>query len=56
MTVALGLVCSDGVLVASDSMASNGRVASAAIKVHRLDKRPIVWTAERIGFRYRGSS
>jgi len=26
-------------------MASNGRVASAAIKVHRLAKRPIVWTA-----------
>jgi proteasome beta subunit len=45
MTVALGLVCCDGVLVASDSMASNGRVASAAVKVHSLAKWPIVWTA-----------
>jgi proteasome beta subunit len=45
MTVALGLVCSDGVLVASDSMASEGRLASTAVKVHSLAKRPIVWTA-----------
>jgi 20S proteasome alpha/beta subunit len=45
MTVALGLVCSDGVLVASDSMASEGRLASTAVKVHSLPKRPIVWTA-----------
>jgi 20S proteasome alpha/beta subunit len=45
MTVALGLVCSDGVLVASDSMASDGPVASNAVKVHSFDHQPIVWTA-----------
>jgi 20S proteasome alpha/beta subunit len=45
MTVALGLVCSDGVLVASDSMASNGPVASTAVKVHKFSAQPIVWTA-----------
>jgi 20S proteasome alpha/beta subunit len=45
MTVALALVCSDGVLVASDSMASNGPVASTAVKVRQLAKQPIVWTA-----------
>jgi 20S proteasome alpha/beta subunit len=45
MTVALGLLCSDGVLVASDSMASNGLVASNAIKVHRFAQQPMVWTA-----------
>ncbi len=45
MTVALGLVCSDGVLVASDSMASNGPVASSSVKVHRFADQPIVWTA-----------
>jgi 20S proteasome alpha/beta subunit len=45
MTVALSLVCSDGVLVASDSMASNGPIATASIKVHRFDALPIVWTA-----------
>lgn len=45
MTVALGLVCSDGVLVASDSMASNGPVASNAVKVHQFAHQPIVWTA-----------
>jgi 20S proteasome alpha/beta subunit len=44
MTVALALICSDGVLVASDSMASNGPVASTAVKVRRL-MQPIVWTA-----------
>lgn len=45
MTVALGLVCSDGVLVASDSMASDGPVASNAVKVHAFEHQPIVWTA-----------
>ncbi len=45
MTVALGLICSDGVLVASDSMASNGPVASTAVKVHRFEQQPTVWTA-----------
>jgi 20S proteasome alpha/beta subunit len=45
MTVALALICSDGVLVASDSMASNGPIASTAVKVRRLTQQPIVWTA-----------
>src|ERR1700728_1909914 len=45
MTVALALICSDGVLVASDSMASNGPVASTAVKVRQLAQQPIVWTA-----------
>jgi 20S proteasome alpha/beta subunit len=45
MTVALALVCSDGVLVASDSMASNGPIASTAVKVRQLAEQPIVWTA-----------
>jgi 20S proteasome alpha/beta subunit len=45
MTVALALICSDGVLVASDSMASDGPVASNAVKVHCFADQPIVWTA-----------
>jgi proteasome beta subunit len=45
MTVALGLICSDGVLVASDSMGTNGPVASHAVKVHCFAHQPIVWTA-----------
>lgn len=45
MTVALGLVCSDGVLVASDSMASNGTVAMTSRKVRAFDRIPRVWTA-----------
>lgn len=44
MTVAIGLVCSDGVLVASDSMGSSGRVAAPIRKVHALKQAPAVWT------------
>lgn len=45
MTVALGIVCSDGVVVASDSMGANGMRASTGQKVHALPGLPAVWTA-----------
>jgi 20S proteasome alpha/beta subunit len=45
VTVALGLVCKDGVLVASDSMASSGPLAAPTIKVRAMDRLPMVWTA-----------
>lgn len=45
MTVAIALKCSDGVLVASDSMASQKRIASSADKVFAFQNQPIVWTA-----------
>jgi 20S proteasome alpha/beta subunit len=45
VTVAIGLVCSDGVLVASDSMGSDIQTASKVTKVFKLDCCPIVWTA-----------
>lgn len=44
MTVALGLVCSDGVLVASDSMGSDGPIALTAQKVHLFNNTPAIWT------------
>lgn len=45
MTVALGLVCSDGVLVAADSMGSSQMIATLSQKVRTLDHCPAVWTA-----------
>jgi 20S proteasome alpha/beta subunit len=45
VTVAIGLVCSDGVLVASDSMASDPATAHQATKVFKLNCCPVVWTA-----------
>lgn len=45
MTVALGLVCNDGVLIATDSMGSDGPVASESKKVRQLAPFPAVWTA-----------
>lgn len=45
MTVALGLVCSDGVIVASDSQGTAGNVAVHSNKVHLIDKAAAVWTA-----------
>jgi 20S proteasome alpha/beta subunit len=45
VTVAIGLVCKDGVLAASDSMGSDQMTAHKAIKVHALDHCPVVWTA-----------
>lgn len=45
MTVAMGLVCSDGVLVAADSMGSAQRVSVHAQKVQTCSALPMVWTA-----------
>jgi 20S proteasome alpha/beta subunit len=45
MTVGLGLVCSDGVLVASDSMASSGTIAEFLSKVHAVPALSMVWVA-----------
>ena len=45
MTVAIGLVCNDGVLVASDSMASNQMIAVSAVKVQAFEHNPVVWTS-----------
>lgn len=45
MTVALGLVCADGVVVASDSLATMGNVARPAVKVYAMDVAPAIWTA-----------
>jgi hypothetical protein len=44
MTVAVGMVCSDGVLVASDSMGSSGLIARQVTKVHAFKEQPIIWT------------
>lgn len=45
MTVALGLVCSDGVVVASDSMATDGATARPVCKVYAENDLQLVWTA-----------
>ena len=47
MTVAIGLVCKDGVLVASDSMASDPSqmVAISTVKVQAFAQNPVVWTS-----------
>lgn len=45
MTVAIGMVCCDGALVAADSMASDPMTAHPIQKVHALDGCPTVWTA-----------
>ena len=45
MTVAIGMVCSDGVLVASDSQATSGQIASPGKKVKIVDGASAVWTA-----------
>ena len=46
MTVALGLVCADGVVVASDSQStSEHQTATPSIKVQRVAGLPAVWTA-----------
>lgn len=44
MTVALGLVCRDGVVVAADSMGSSGNIAGHSEKVKALENLPVVWT------------
>lgn len=45
MTVAIGLVCSDGVIVASDSMSSSGPTARPKCKVHAVADLGTIWTA-----------
>ena len=45
MTVAIGLVCSDGVIVASDSMATSGPTARPVCKVHAEADLNLVWSA-----------
>lgn len=44
MTVAIGLVCKDGVLVASDSMGSNQLIAQRVVKVRKFENNPVIWT------------
>lgn len=43
MTIALGLVCSDGVLVASDSMGHSGPIATRVEKARALTGSSVVW-------------
>lgn len=50
MTVALGLVCSDGALLAADSMGMQGRLASSIVKVRVLGSAPAAWTFAGSGF------
>lgn len=45
MTVALGLVCKDGVLVAADSMGSEELTAAKSQKVRVFGRTPALWTA-----------
>jgi 20S proteasome alpha/beta subunit len=45
VTVALGLVCADGVIVAADSMASDGTTAHPATKVNVVPNCSVVWTS-----------
>lgn len=45
MTVAIGLVCKDGVVVASDSMSSAGAIAHQGQKVKAVEDLRLVWTA-----------
>jgi 20S proteasome alpha/beta subunit len=46
MTVAIGLVCKDGVIVASDSMASTSTGnAMPSQKVNAFQHNPVIWTA-----------
>jgi hypothetical protein len=45
LTVALGLVCADGVIVASDSMASDGSTARSTTKVNVICGASAIWTS-----------
>jgi 20S proteasome alpha/beta subunit len=45
VTVAIGLVCADGVVAASDSMATSGGIAKRGPKLNALTNLPVVWTA-----------
>lgn len=44
MTVAIALVCEDGVLLASDSMGASGSLASPVTKVYSCGTFPVAWT------------
>lgn len=57
MTVAIGLVCGDAVLVAADSKATDVATAHNEPKVHVLEGCPVIWTGagskyvmEEVGF------
>jgi ATP-dependent protease HslVU (ClpYQ) peptidase subunit len=43
MTIIVGLPCTDGVLLGTDSMASAGRIASEVEKARTLKHHPIIW-------------
>jgi 20S proteasome alpha/beta subunit len=43
VTVIIGLTCTDGVLLASDSMGSSGKIATAVQKARIMNGHPIVW-------------
>lgn len=43
MTVAIGLLCSDGAVVAADSMLSSGNVATRMTKVFACPHRRMIW-------------
>ncbi len=45
MTVAIGLVCSDGVVVATDTNAVCGGTVRPTVKVHAFLNAPTLWTA-----------
>src|SRR5690349_12610944 len=50
MTIAIGMVCADGVLVASDSMGSSGTVATHIEKARALAHNPLVWAVSGSAF------
>jgi 20S proteasome alpha/beta subunit len=43
MTLIIGLVCTDGVLLASDSMGSSGKIATAVQKAKIMKEHPVIW-------------
>lgn len=43
MTVIIGLNCTDGVLLASDSMGSSGKIATTVPKARIMKGHPIIW-------------
>jgi proteasome beta subunit len=46
VTVAIGLVCKDGVIVASDSMATTAQqTAVETVKVQAFSNNPVIWTS-----------
>lgn len=43
MTVAVGMVCSDGVVIATDSQATSGEIAQPVVKARTIRGAPTVW-------------